>query len=95
VLSRMVITPALILPLMVLFTKFDLHKIFDDPVFVVSNVLLISAPPALTLAQMTQASGTGDAFERLLSRTIFWSYCVLTPPATIVFVMIGLLLSKL
>lgn len=65
-----------------------------SPVFVVSNVLLIASPPALTLAQITQAA-SGDAFERLISRTIFWAYCVVTPPSTIIFVVIGLILSKL
>jgi len=94
VLSRMVITPLLLLPMMALSAKFDLQEVFDDPVFVVSNVLLIASPPALTLAQITQAA-SGDAFERLISRTIFWSYCVFTPPSTIIFVVIGLLLAKL
>ncbi|KAH7344921.1 auxin efflux carrier [Rhizoctonia solani] len=94
VLSRMVITPMVLLPLMAVFTTFDIHALFVDPVFVVSIVLLISSPPALTLAQITQAA-SGDAFERLISRTIFWAYCVFTPPLTIVFVVLGLLLAKL
>jgi len=94
VLSRMIITPVLLLPVMALSTRFDLQEVFDDPVFVVSNVLLIASPPALTLAQITQAA-SGDAFERLISRTIFWSYCVVTPPSTIIFVVVGLVLSKL
>ncbi|OCH86712.1 hypothetical protein OBBRIDRAFT_796929 [Obba rivulosa] len=94
VLSRMVLTPLLLLPLMALSTRFDLQEVFDDPVFVVSNVLLIASPPALTLAQITQAA-SGDAFERLISRTIFWSYCIVTPPSTIIFVVVGLLLAKL
>ncbi|KAJ7266298.1 membrane transport protein-domain-containing protein [Mycena rebaudengoi] len=92
--SRMIITPLLLLPLFALGTMFDLHQIFDDPVFVVANVLLVSSPPALTLAQITQAA-SGDAFERLISRTIFWAYCVVTPPATIAYVVIGLVLAKL
>ncbi|KAI0628584.1 membrane transport protein-domain-containing protein [Trametes polyzona] len=94
ILSRMVVTPLLLLPLMVLSTKFDWQEVFADPVFVVSNVLLIASPPALTLAQITQAA-SGDAFERLISRTIFWAYCVVTPPSTIIFVVVGLFLSKL
>ncbi|CUA76789.1 putative transporter C5D6,04 [Schizosaccharomyces pombe 972h-] [Rhizoctonia solani] len=94
VLSRMVITPLVLLPLMAVFTTFDIHALFVDPVFVVCIVLLISSPPALTLAQITQAA-SGDAFERLISRTIFWAYCVFTPPLTIVFVVLGLLLAKL
>ena len=80
--------------------------------FVVSNVLLVSSPPALTLAQVRQSparyyrslefswiqitqAASGDAFERLISKTIFWSYCVLTPPLTILYVVIGLQLTKL
>ncbi|CAE7093166.1 unnamed protein product [Rhizoctonia solani] len=94
VLSRMVVTPLILLPLMAIFTTFDVHALFVDPVFVVSIVLLISSPPALTLAQITQAA-SGDAFERLISRTIFWAYCIFTPPLTIVFVVLGLLLAKL
>ncbi|KAI0090355.1 membrane transport protein-domain-containing protein [Irpex rosettiformis] len=94
ILSRMVITPLLLLPLMAVSTRFDWQEVFEDPVFVVSNVLLIASPPALTLAQITQAA-SGDAFERLISRTVFWSYCVFTPPSTILVVVVGLLLSKL
>ncbi|KAG8744886.1 hypothetical protein FRC10_009256 [Ceratobasidium sp. 414] len=94
VLSRMVITPMVLLPLMAIFTTYDPHELFADPIFVVSIVLLISSPPALTLAQITQAA-SGDAFERLISRTIFWAYCIFTPPLTIVFVVLGLILSKL
>ncbi|KZT69096.1 hypothetical protein DAEQUDRAFT_757111 [Daedalea quercina L-15889] len=94
VLSRMVITPLLLLPLLALAAKYDVQQVFEDPVFVVSNVLLIVSPPALTLAQITQAA-SGDAFERLISRTIFWSYCVMTPPSTILFVVVGLVLAKL
>ena len=44
--------------------------------------------------QITQAA-SGDAFERLISRTIFWAYCVVTPISTIVAVVIGLLLAKI
>ncbi|CAL1699027.1 unnamed protein product [Somion occarium] len=94
IMARMVITPLLLLPVMAVGARWDLQKVFEDPIFVVSNVLLISSPPALTLAQITQAA-SGDAFERLISKTIVWSYCVVTPPSTIVCVVLGLLLSKL
>ncbi|KAF8069072.1 membrane transport protein-domain-containing protein [Lyophyllum atratum] len=94
VLSRMVITPLLLMPVVALSAKYDWQRVFEDPVFVVANVLLVSSPPALTLAQITQAA-SGDAFERLISRTIFWSYCVLTPPATIFYVVVGLVISRL
>jgi len=94
IVSRMIITPALLMPLIILCAKHDWHEVFTDPVFVVSNVLLVSSPPALTLAQITQAA-SGDAFERLISKTIFWSYCILTPPLTILYVVVGLKLVQL
>ncbi|KAF8761606.1 RNA-binding protein [Rhizoctonia solani] len=84
VLSRMVITPLVLLPLMAVFTTFDVHELFVDPVFVVSIVLLISSPPALTLAQITQAA-SGDAFERLISiradsgQALVFSYAYIPP----------------
>lgn len=94
VLSRMVVVPIVMLPVLAILVKFDVHDIFADPVFVVSNVLLIASPPALTLAQITQAA-SNDSFERLISRTIFWSYCVVTSPSTILVVVLGLLITKL
>ncbi|KAG8927306.1 hypothetical protein FRC01_007680, partial [Tulasnella sp. 417] len=94
IVSRMLLAPALVLPAVAALAYWDLQRVTDDPVFVVSMVLLVSSPPALTLAQITQAA-SGDAFERLISKTIFWSYCIFTPPLTIVYVVIGLLLSKM
>ncbi|KAG2757619.1 auxin efflux carrier [Suillus brevipes Sb2] len=94
ILARMIIVPAVMLPVLAILAKFDVHDIFADPVFVVSNVLLIASPPALTLAQITQAA-SNDSFERLISRTVFWSYCVVTPPSTILVVVLGLLIAKL
>lgn len=63
----------------------------NSPVFVVINVILLSSPPALTLAQITQA----DVFERLISRTIFWSYCIATPFVMILCVLVALILVEL
>lgn len=94
VLARMIVVPAVMLPVLAVLAMFDVHDIFADPVFVVSNVLLIASPPALTLAQITQAA-SNDSFERLISRTIFWSYCIITPPSTILVVVLGLLITKL
>lgn len=92
--ARMVVVPAVMLPILAILARFDVHDIFADPVFVVSNVLLIASPPALTLAQITQAA-SNNSFERLISRTVFWSYCVVTPPSTILVVVLGLLIAKL
>lgn len=94
VLARMVVVPAVMLPVLAILARLDAHDILEDPVFVVSNVLLIASPPALTLAQITQAT-SNDSFERLISRTVFWSYCVVTPPSTILVLVLGLLIAKL
>ncbi|KAF8348499.1 auxin efflux carrier [Amanita rubescens] len=111
IISRMFITPLILIPLMAVCAKFGVHNAFAEyvstarltqptkslflsPVFVVSNVLLLSSPPALTLAQITQAA-SGDAFERLISGTIFWSYCIVTPPMMIIYVVTGLVLAQL
>lgn len=111
VISRMILVPMLMMPLLALMAKYDFFETAADPVFVLCTVLLVSSvsfdfqisyfvsglrsddcermillttrltvqPPALTLAQITQAA-SGDAFERLISKTISWSYAVLTPP---------------
>ncbi|WWD21974.1 hypothetical protein CI109_106462 [Kwoniella shandongensis] len=94
VISRMIITPLLMLPILATIAKYDLFEAAEDPVFILSAVLLVSSPPALTLAQITQAA-SGDAFERLISKTISWSYAILTPPLTLVYVVIGLVFGRL
>ncbi|KAG6847454.1 hypothetical protein H0H93_008020, partial [Arthromyces matolae] len=66
ILSRMVITPVLLMPLLVLATKLGWHPIFKDPVFMLYSVIIISSPTAFTLAQITQAV-SGDVFERLIN----------------------------
>ncbi|KAH7887147.1 membrane transport protein-domain-containing protein [Phlebopus sp. FC_14] len=112
ILSRMVVVPALLLPLLV-WLKLEFGEgvgggVFDDPVFVVSTVLLIASPPALTLAQISQKASAPEShprtprdedtaaqespFERLLSRTVFWAYCLVTPPVTIACVVGGMVL---
>jgi len=84
VLSRMIITPMLLMPFVALASKFNLQEVFDEfvfpfasncrspdglfsplhsPVFVISNVLLVSSPPALTLAQVRVSSLSPDLFS--------------------------------
>ncbi|KAI6131293.1 membrane transport protein-domain-containing protein [Pisolithus croceorrhizus] len=156
-LSRMILTPLFLLPLMA-FVKIRSDgeggiKVFDDPVFIVATILLVASPPALTLAQISQraaveskpklevppattpstsaapsqipvstpftesapvpsarpaavpvqapvsptasSSDANSPFERLLSRTVFWAYCVLTPPVTIACVLVGMVFMSL
>lgn len=93
ILARMVVVPALLLPLVVFSRLQGYPQVIQDPIFILSNVLLMASPPALTLAQITQV--TSDAFERLISRTIFWSYCVVAPPAMVGFALIAMLIARL
>ena len=44
--------------------------------------------------QITQAVSS-DAFERLVSRTIFWSYCFVAPPAMVGYALVAMLMTKL
>ncbi|GHJ90117.1 hypothetical protein NliqN6_6519 [Naganishia liquefaciens] len=92
--SRMIVTPLLFMPLLAALAKYDLFRAAEDPVFILAATLIVSSPPALTLAQITQAA-SGDAFERLISKTISWSYAVLTPPLTLLYIFIGLLFGRL
>lgn len=92
VFARMIVTPALLLPLF-LWDDITRNKTFSDPVFIVSACLIIGSPPALTLSQLTQAT-SGDSFEKLISRTLFISYALVTPITSIIIVALGLVLSK-
>jgi predicted permease len=92
--SRMIVVPLIFLPLLALLARYDPFTAAKDPIFILCAVLLVSSPTALTLAQLTQAAN-GDAFERLISKMISISYAVLTPPLTLVYVVIGLFFTSL
>jgi predicted permease len=92
--ARMIVVPALFLPFMAIGALRNHPPVFQDPVFILSNVLLLASPPALTLAQITQAVSS-DTFEKLISRTIFWSYCFVTPPAMVGYAVVAMLITKL
>jgi len=93
ILARMFVAPALLLPFVVFGRLQSYPLVIRDPVFIISNVLLMASPPAVTLAQIAQV--TSDAFERLISRTIFWSYCVVAPPAMVGYALIAMLIARL
>ncbi|CDZ97781.1 Predicted membrane protein [Phaffia rhodozyma] len=93
IVSRMIITPLILLPVIALLAIYDFFPITEDPVFILTAVLIVSSPPAITLAQITQKA-KGDAFERLISKTIWVSYGVFTPPLTLAYVVLGLYLSR-
>ncbi|GAA6020954.1 hypothetical protein JCM11491_001561 [Sporobolomyces phaffii] len=94
VLSRMIIVPLVLVPLFGYWAYKTVNRA-DDPVFVVVACLLIGSPTAITLAQITSASSSAAAFERLISRTLFVSYAFLTAPTTIALVLAALFIDKL
>ena len=52
-------------------------------------LVLLYCPFILTL-QVTHTASPDGVFERLISRTMFWSYCVATPPVTVLYLVLGL-----
>ncbi|WAQ92308.1 hypothetical protein PtA15_16A214 [Puccinia triticina] len=120
ILARMIITPLILIPLLFMILRY-FHKrgndqagedptgssrFHEDPCFILVTVLLIGAPPAITLAQMTNANPfpigsksfkiqalQNAKFEKLVSKTLFISYALITPPTTIALVVLGLLIE--
>ncbi|GAA5959586.1 hypothetical protein JCM3765_007206 [Sporobolomyces pararoseus] len=94
VLSRMIIVPLILIPAFGYWAYKTVNRA-DDPVFVVVACLLIGSPTAITLAQITSASSSAAAFEKLISRTLFVSYAFLTGPTTIALVLSALYIDRL
>ncbi|KAN0059741.1 hypothetical protein ACQY0O_008314 [Thecaphora frezii] len=93
--SRMLLTPLILLPIVAWYAIATRYNVMDDPVFITCACLIIGSPPALTLAQITSQSASGNSgFERLISRTIFASYAFLAAPTTIVLVLTALLIAE-
>ncbi|SCZ98535.1 BZ3500_MvSof-1268-A1-R1_Chr3-1g05448 [Microbotryum saponariae] len=92
VLSRMIIVPALLIPIFGYYAAMTVN-VADDPIFVVVACLLIGSPTAITLAQIT-SSASGETFEKLISRTLFVSYAIMTPPCTIALVLAALRIDQ-
>ncbi|KDN43325.1 hypothetical protein K437DRAFT_248524 [Tilletiaria anomala UBC 951] len=95
ILSRMFVTPLLLVPLVAWYAISTHYNVVDDPVFIASACLIVGSPPALTLAQITTQSAGGDSgFERLISKTLFIAYTFLAAPTTIILVLIALLIAE-
>jgi len=93
--SRMLFTPIVLLPTAAWYAVATRYNVMDDPVFIASACLLIGSPPALTLAQITSQSASGNSgFERLISKTIFVSYAIMAAPTTIALVLVALLIAQ-
>ncbi|KAH9818699.1 auxin efflux carrier, partial [Melampsora americana] len=74
--SRQLITPILFIPILASLLMYSHLTSFQDPIFVMTAVLVIGGPPATTLAQMS--SRTCAEFDRIISRILFWSFSSVT-----------------
>ncbi|MBW0461997.1 hypothetical protein O181_001712 [Austropuccinia psidii MF-1] len=89
---RHLVVPLILLPLLFLMVKFSLLSIVKDPVFLMTSVLIIGAPPAITLAQMTSKS-SGD-YDRIVSSLLLWSFSLITPFTTILLVTLAMAIRE-
>lgn len=81
--SRMIIPPLILLPLIALAVKVSDTSILDDPIFLVVAFILTISPPAIQLSQICQLN---ELFEKEMAGVLFWGYVVLTLPTTIAIV---------
>jgi predicted permease len=88
---RMVLTPICVIPLVYAFTKWgqSWSSLTDDPMFLVSMVVVGCTPTAINLAQITQVSGI---FEEEMLNMLFWSYGVICIPVCTLVVFLALTL---
>ncbi|KAG0144538.1 hypothetical protein CROQUDRAFT_659863 [Cronartium quercuum f. sp. fusiforme G11] len=110
ILSRQIITPIILIPSLSIILKWmgiDGEGVHEDPCFVIVSVLLVGAPPAITLAQMTTTNSfkvdtklwklqefNNSRFRELVSKTLLISYVFITPISTVILVVMGVLVLK-
>ncbi|KAI8335797.1 auxin efflux carrier [Chlamydoabsidia padenii] len=77
VVTRMIICPLLVLITVMACLTYTKLTLLQDPIFVVTLILLGCAPTAINLSQITQVSG---CFEQEMMYVLFWSYGVVCVP---------------
>lgn len=89
VVIRMVMTPFLVTPLVVLFVKYGAPYsiLATDPVFIVMMIVLGCTPTAINLVQISQVNGI---FEEEMLRMLFWSYGIVCVPVVTMTVFLAL-----
>ncbi|KAK4521820.1 Translocon-associated protein subunit alpha (Signal sequence receptor subunit alpha) [Mucor velutinosus] len=90
---RMVLTPLCVLPLVYAFAKYGSKwsELANDPMFIVSMIVVGCTPTAINLAQITQVSGI---FEEEMLNVLFWSYGVICIPVCTFVVFLALYMVK-
>ncbi|KAL1919843.1 uncharacterized protein VTP21DRAFT_1774 [Calcarisporiella thermophila] len=88
---RQFLIPLLVFPLVLFFIRTVNTPLATDPAFVVTMIVLGSAPTAINLVQICMAE---QKFEAEMSRLLFWAYCVFTVPLMTIIVMLSLYIVK-
>lgn len=91
---RMIITPIVVLSVVYLFGKYGSRwsQLANDPMFLLSIIVVGCTPTSINLSQITQVSG---AFEEEMLSVLFWSYGAVCIPVctTVVFLALYLINS--
>ncbi|CAO3601362.1 unnamed protein product [Absidia cylindrospora] len=89
VVMRMLVTPLLVFPLVILFVQYgSAYSILaTDPVFIVMMLVLGCTPTAINLIQIAQVNGM---FEHEMLSMLFWSYGVVCVPLVTLVVFLAL-----
>lgn len=86
-LSRMILPPLILLPIIAVCVKYAQVSILDDPIFLIVSFILTISPPAIQLSQICQLN---ELYEREMAGVLFWGYVVLTLPTAIAIVVASL-----
>ncbi|ORY80035.1 auxin efflux carrier [Protomyces lactucae-debilis] len=92
IVSRMVLVPLVLLPLLAIIARFAPISVVDDPIFIVVLFLLIGSPTAIQVASICQLN---DVFEEEIATICWYSYAILTMPTTLILVVLSLEVVKL
>lgn len=89
--SRMILPPIVLLPLIAICVKCLPISVLDDPIFLIVLFILTISPPAIQLSQICQLN---EIYQKEMAGVLFWGYVVLTLPTTIVIVVASLEVLK-
>jgi len=84
---RMLLSPLIALPAILLVPNSLSPALLGDPIFRLTMVMLSASPTAVNMMQICQINGF---FEKKMARLLFWSYCVVGVPGILIWVMVAL-----
>ncbi|KAI8098618.1 dynein light chain 1, cytoplasmic [Halteromyces radiatus] len=90
--NRMIMAPMVVIGIVFVLLRYTQIKLMQDPMFVVTILILGCTPTAINLSQITQVSGV---FEQEMMQVLFWSYGVMCVPIMTLVVLIALTMVDL